>query len=99
MEKLINALHPTPAVCGLPKAVAEAFILQNENYDRSYYSGYLGELNLNERTSLFVNLRCVELENNLASIYVGGGITADSIPENEWEETVSKAEVMKKVLS
>lgn len=99
LEKLINALHPTPAVCGLPKAVAEAFILQNENYDRSYYSGYLGELNLNERTSLFVNLRCVELENNLASIYVGGGITADSIPENEWEETVSKAEVMKKVLS
>ncbi|WP_372770410.1 chorismate-binding protein [Lutibacter sp.] len=99
LEKLINALHPTPAVCGLPKAVAEAFILQNENYERSYYSGYLGELNLNEGTSLFVNLRCVQLENNLASIYVGGGITADSIPGNEWEETVSKAEVMKKVLS
>lgn len=99
LEKLINALHPTPAVCGLPKVVAKAFILQNENYDRSYYSGYLGELNLHGSTSLYVNLRCVQLENNLVSIYVGGGITADSIPENEWEETVSKAEVMKKVLS
>ena len=99
LENLINALHPTPAVCGLPKAVATAFILRNEGYDRAYYSGYLGELNRNDSTDLYVNLRCVHLENKLAYIYVGGGITADSIPENEWEETVSKAEVMKKVLS
>ncbi len=99
LEKLINALHPTPAVCGLPKTVAATFILRHEGYERAYYSGYLGELNKNNNTSLFVNLRCMQLENNLASIYVGGGITADSIPENEWEETVSKTEVMKKVLS
>jgi isochorismate synthase len=99
LEKLINALHPTPAVCGLPKTVAATFILQHEGYERAYYSGYLGELNKNNNTSLFVNLRCMQLENNLASLYVGGGITADSNPENEWEETVSKAEVMKKVLS
>ncbi|MFA5298243.1 MAG: chorismate-binding protein [Lutibacter sp.] len=98
LEKLINALHPTPAVCGLPKDVATKFILEHEKYNRAYYSGFLGELNRNESTSLFVNLRCMELENNLASIYVGGGITADSIPENEWEETVFKTEVMKKVL-
>lgn len=98
LENLINILHPTPAVCGLPKAVAAAFIMENEGYDRAYYSGYLGELNINNRTSLFVNLRCMQVENRMVSIYVGGGITADSIPENEWEETVSKAEVMKKVL-
>lgn len=99
LENLIYSLHPTPAVCGLPKAVAAAFILQHEGYDRSFYAGYLGELNINNATNLFVNLRCVQTENNLVSIYVGGGITADSIPENEWEETVFKAEVMKKVLS
>jgi isochorismate synthase len=98
LENLINILHPTPAVCGLPKAVAANFIMENEGYDRAYYSGYLGELNINNRTSLFVNLRCMQVENRLVTIYVGGGITADSIPENEWEETVSKAEVMKKVL-
>jgi len=40
----------------------------------------------------------MKLKNSLVSIYVGGGITADSIPENEWEETVSKTQVMKKVL-
>lgn len=97
-EHLINALHPTPAVCGLPKKVATSFILENEGYKRSYYSGYLGELNINNATNLFVNLRCMQIENNLATIYVGGGITANSIPENEWGETVAKTEVMKKVL-
>ncbi len=98
LEKLINILHPTPAICGLPKNVAATFILENEGYDRLYYSGYLGELNRNESTSLFVNLRCMQLDGKLVSIYVGGGITAESIPKNEWEETVSKADVMKKVL-
>lgn len=98
LEKLINSLHPTPAVCGLPKTVAADFILQHEGYDRSFYTGYLGELKINNATNLFVNLRCMQLKNSLVSIYVGGGITADSIPENEWEETVSKTEVMKKAL-
>ncbi len=43
---LIAAIHPTPAICGLPKEPAKKFILENENYDREYYSGFLGELNL-----------------------------------------------------
>jgi len=47
---------------------------------------------------LFVNLRCMQIKNNQALIYVGGGITKDSNPEHEWEETVSKAETMKRVL-
>jgi len=98
LENLVSILHPTPAVCGLPKAVAAAFIMENEGYHRAYYSGFLGELNGNESANLFVNLRCMEVENKLVSFYVGGGITSDSIPENEWEETVSKSEVMKKVL-
>ena len=47
---------------------------------------------------LFVNLRCMQIKNNQALIYIGGGITKDSNPEDEWEETVSKAEIMKRVL-
>ncbi|WP_456441612.1 chorismate-binding protein [Psychroserpens sp.] len=47
---------------------------------------------------LFVNLRCMQIKNNQALIYIGGGITKDSNPEHEWEETVSKAETMKRVL-
>lgn len=45
LQKLIYALHPTPAVCGFPKIDAMQFILDNENYNREFYSGFLGELN------------------------------------------------------
>ena len=99
LKELIRALHQTPAVCGLPREMAKSFIIKNENYNRSFYTGFLGELNLdNQNTSLFVNLRCMNIENNTASIYIGGGITKDSNPEKEWQETVSKSKTMKKVL-
>ena len=39
-----------------------------------------------------------EIDNNTASIYIGGGITKDSIAKKEWEETVSKSAIMKRVL-
>lgn len=95
---LVNLLHPTPAVCGLPKEKAKQFILENEAYNRSYYTGFLGELNINKNSNLFVNLRCMEIKNNNAEIYVGGGITKESIPEKEWEETIAKSNIMLKVL-
>jgi isochorismate synthase len=46
LKTLIRALHPTPAVCGLPRGYAKKFILENEQYDRSFYTGFLGELNI-----------------------------------------------------
>ena len=99
---LVDLLHPTPAVCGLPKEAAKQFILENENYNRSYYTGFLGELNMGKQSQndshLFVNLRCMEIKNTKAFIYVGGGITKDSNPEKEWEETVAKSNIMLKVL-
>lgn len=95
IKKIIQKLHPTPAVCGLPKENAKDFILKNENYNREFYTGYLGEINLNKTTELFVNLRCMKIEDQNISIFVGGGITKDSIPENEWEETVAKTKTMK----
>jgi isochorismate synthase len=95
---LISKLHPTPAVCGMPKEEATNFILQNEAYNRSFYTGFLGELNAQKSTSLFVNLRCMQIQNKLATVFIGGGITKDSIPENEWDETVKKAATMKSVL-
>lgn len=110
LKTLIKALHPTPAVCGLPREITKAFILKNENYERAFYTGFLGELNVGStkyevqstkcevRSSLlFVNLRCMKIENNTAQIYVGGGITKNSNAEKEWEETVAKSKVMKSV--
>lgn len=98
LKRLLNALHPTPAVCGLPKDVAKSFIKANENYDRSFYTGFLGEVNVDRTTELYVNLRCVRINKNTAIIYVGGGITAESNPEKEWKETTNKTKTIKKVL-
>src|SRR5690606_37981492 len=118
-KQILKDLHPTPAVCGLPKQEAKRFILKNENYNREFYTGFLGELNLKQRklrnsnrqnvennayaavktvSNLFVNLRCMKLKENQAIIYVGGGITKDSIAENEWEETVAKSQIIKSIL-
>lgn len=98
LKELIRALHPTPAICGFPKKEAKKFIIDNENYDRTFYTGFLGELNLKNTTNLFVNLRCMQIQNKNAIIYVGGGITKDSNPIKEWEETALKTEVIKRVL-
>lgn len=98
IAEIIDALHPTPAVCGLPKEVSKQFILDNENYQRTYYTGYLGELNIDNHSNLFVNLRCMEITQAIAHIYIGGGITVDSNPEKEWLETVAKTSTMKKAL-
>lgn len=119
LKEVVFALHPTPAVCGLPKEEAKKFIFEEESYDREFYTGFLGEINLQKKvsrsgnrrnvenlayaairktTSLFVNLRCMKIEEENAILYVGGGITQDSVPEDEWQETMNKAETMKKVL-
>ncbi len=96
---VLSKLHPTPAVCGLPQDTAKDYILRNEGYDRKFYTGFLGEININQSTNLFVNLRCIELLEEMAYIYVGGGITADSEADSEWNETVEKSKVIKKALA
>ena|SRR5690554_920170 len=97
LGKIIQKLHPTPAVCGFPKDLAKQFILSNEGYDRSFYSGFLGELNFgeNKTSELYVNLRCMEIQDKKVSFYMGCGITKDSNPENEFFETVNKSVTMK----
>ena len=119
LKNIVSVLHPTPAVCGFPKEEAKHFILKNENYNREFYTGFLGELNFDiikaprssrrnienrayaiakKSTKLYVNLRCMQLKDSKAIVYVGGGITKSSNPEQEWEETISKSLVIKNVL-
>ncbi|MEM9362603.1 MAG: chorismate-binding protein [Bacteroidota bacterium] len=100
LKNSIGLLHPTPAVCGLPVELSKEFILEHEGYNRKYYTGFLGELGMGESnvTALYVNLRCMELTQSGASVFVGGGITADSIPENEWEEIQNKSKTMLSLL-
>jgi len=57
LDNLVKSLHPTPAVCGLPKQKALSFILENEEYKREFYSGYLGELNMKSESKRNSNRR------------------------------------------
>lgn len=98
LTKLLNELHPTPAVGGLPAKEAVDFILNNEGYDRQYYCGFLGETDFEKEARLFINLRCMQIGREEIAIYCGGGITADSDPESEWEETVQKSRTMLGIL-
>ncbi len=92
--EFIKALHPTPAVCGIPKEKAWKLIAEIEKHDRRFYTGFLGPWNMDEYSHLFVNLRCTRLLKNSVEIYVGGGLTTDSVPEKEWQETRDKSQTI-----
>jgi isochorismate synthase len=88
--QMLDLLHPTSAVCGMPKEEALKFILEEEQFDRSIFSGFLGPVNINSESCIFVNLRCARLFHQSAVLYAGAGITQDSDPEKEWLETEMK---------
>lgn len=99
----IEALHPTPALCGFPQQKAKDFIIANEGFSREYYGGFLGEwkfdeLTTAEKSDLYVNLRCMKLQANEAFLYLGGGINHDSDPLSEFNETVNKSKTIKSIL-
>jgi isochorismate synthase len=103
---LLEALHPTPAVCGLPKKEAQAFILQNEPTPRQYYSGFMGPLHLPLTTHhsplathLYVSLRCMQIEDDCYRLYAGGGLLRDSTCDKEWQETEAKMETMRQIIN
>lgn len=93
---MLRLLHPTSAVGGMPKVAALAFLAQHEGYDRAYYSGFLGPVNVAAPgvARLFVNLRCMQLRGREAVLYAGTGLTADSEPAREWEETELKMQTV-----
>lgn len=96
---LLKLLHPTPAVCGLPKEEAYQFILENEGYDRRYYSGFIGWLDPDGRTDLYVNLRCMHIDHEMLTLYAGGGLLASSELNDEWLETEKKLQTMKRIIT
>ena len=95
--EIANALHPTPAVCGFPRDKAIALIEKTERHERSLYAGFIGVVG-EEQSVIYVNLRCAQLLESSVNLYVGGGLTADSDIEMEWEETENKARTMLNVI-
>lgn len=96
---MLHLLHPTSAVCGMPKFPALQFIVANEHLKREFYSGFLGPVNINGNTQLYVNLRCMQILRTRVVLYAGAGITHDSIPEKEWEETALKCRTLLDVMN
>lgn len=93
-DKLVADLHPTPAVAGTPTDTAMQAIRATERHNRRYYGGYVGEALSDGRCRLFVNLRSMEFMPTAVRLYVGGGLTAQSLPSDEWNETCAKSQTL-----
>lgn len=92
----LQMIHPTPAVCGLPKQETFDFILANESEPRRYYSGFMGMMDPCGSTHLYVTLRSMEICGDRFRLYAGGGLLAESVEEDEWRETEEKMKTMRK---
>lgn len=98
VDVMLNSLHPTPAIAGIPTSDAIKFIRSTELHDRRYYGGYTGPVDADGNFDFYVNLRSLQFDNSKYCMYAGGGLTADSVPEQEWQETVYKSKVLLKYL-
>lgn len=97
LDSIIQHMHPTPAVCGIPKDFCKEKIRELEKFSRELYAGYI-KIETEENIFYFVNLRCCKLYQDAVHIFAGGGITAKSSPEKEWHETELKSEAILKNL-
>jgi isochorismate synthase len=95
---MLQLLHPTSAVCGMPLEPALKFLKDNEGYDREFYAGYLGPVNIENNINLFVNLRCLKLMDGEALLFAGAGVTVDSEPEKEFAETEMKFKTLLNII-
>ena len=92
--QVLSALHPTPAVCGIPTTFAHQNILHIESHDRSYYTGFSGPIGLASGTHTYVTLRCMQIDGQHAHLYAGGGLLPQSDEKREWIETCRKLKAM-----
>ncbi|MFY0644267.1 MAG: chorismate-binding protein [Bacteroidia bacterium] len=90
----LKHLQPTSAVCGLPRDHSFAFISEMEAMNRGFYAGITGVLT-KESATFYVNLRCARIESEEVEYFAGAGITADSEPKDEWQETQRKIDSIK----
>ncbi len=97
ISQLIGCLNPTSAVGGMEKEKAIRFIVEHEDFDRCFYSGFVGLFEPNNQR-LYVNLRCMEWQYNKAILFAGAGITVHSDAESEFLETSGKMNALEQFL-
>lgn len=87
---LAGKIHPTAAVCGLPREAAAAYIARVEGRSRGRYAGPVGWVDAGGGGQLALALRCAQVGDQGIEAWVGAGIMGDSVPETEWRETGAK---------
>lgn len=95
---MLRLLHPTSAVCGMPRQAALDFLQAHEAFDRELFAGYLGPVNVHGEIRLFVNLRCMKWSGDHAQLFAGAGVTGSSVPESEWRECELKTQTILRFL-
>ncbi len=83
---VVGALHPTPAVAGLPVERAVEWISEHEGFDRGWYSGPVGYCDLAGNGEFHVALRSCLIDKEAVKLFAGAGVVAGSSPEREAEE-------------
>lgn len=96
--EIAGALHPTAAVCGLPRDKAIEMIRRLEGMSRARYAGPVGWVDEHGNGEWGIALRCAELDGGNARLFAGGGIVAGSAPEDELDETRIKLLAMQSAL-
>jgi isochorismate synthase len=96
--ELAMALHPTPAVCGAPRAEATAMIAELEGFDRGYFGGCVGHCDERGDGEWAVTIRCAEARGDALRLFAGAGIIAASVPDDELAETAAKLRTMSRAL-
>lgn len=91
---LVERLHPTPAVGGLPRSEALQWLVEHERLDRGWYAGAVGWMDQNFQGEFAVAIRSALLQENRATILAGCGIVADSDPAREYAESALKMKPM-----
>jgi menaquinone-specific isochorismate synthase len=92
--ELVEALHPTPAVCGRPRDAALAVIAELEELDRGRYAGAVGWLDADGNGEWAVAIRGAEIDGAVARVIAGNGMVGDSDPPTELIETRAKLQAM-----
>lgn len=89
---LLRLLHPTPAVCGLPRDAAMAFLADEEPFERGWYAGPVGWFDAEGNGVFAPALRTGVSTGSGWRLFAGAGIVEGSVPALEWEETAIKFE-------
>lgn len=95
---IANVLHPTPAVCGFPRAIASNHIKELEEENRQFFTGLVGWENEYGDGEWAIAIRCAEVSDTNLVLFAGAGIVANSKPVEEADETAAKFQTMMRAL-